>query len=666
MAYAWEAPWNEPAPDEEPTPGLDYDHVAPECAADELASYLVTLKHMGVLSATQTCILAFWCNKAGVRSELLGKLAFPPGRQSGHYSRKFDIATKSGVDKSDYYVAAMPGFCRCDASRVNMEVPMKLAYEVFISDNNSEGVDVGKLGAMQLPPIYHNHKVVRSNPGCAVIPAALYLDGVPFTRQDGVLGFWCHNLLTNARHCLVVLRKSEMCACGCRGWDSLYVVWAVLAWAFRALANGVCPLERHDGTPWANDVARLAVAGAAIPFRVALLYVKCDMAEWPSSIGLPGATSKLHCCPFCTCTPDEFGQVVGLTILAVPCEKKSHDQYLDACAVCEHWVWVTAEVRADVRARLAFVKGDQAKGRSLMVDMPDLGLRKNDRLEPSPHMPNTFEFDTKTPPFWALFWRTSVETQTRHRNPFFDIDIGVTIEASLAIDFLHDCSLGNFKFAATALIHTLVAQNAFDSARLDKDSLWHNSATRIRSELFAWYGRERARGAEHVQVQDLTEGMIRGELGTHGAETHGVLRFLPCLVDRFGAALEQKAIWLRMIRALICILDLYKEHNDVMPVNACQQFVDATKTYVLDAARLNIKAKPKTHGLVELAARLHAQGAPKAFATWRDEGLNHNLAMIAQKSHRLVWHWRVLNTMEHAMERICSGSTRTSKRLRAE
>ena len=40
------------------------------------------------------------------------------------------------------------------------------------------------------PDVYTTHPVVLANPGRAVVPYAIFADGVPYAQRDSVLGFW--------------------------------------------------------------------------------------------------------------------------------------------------------------------------------------------------------------------------------------------------------------------------------------------------------------------------------------------------------------------------------------------------------------------------------------------------------------------------------------------
>ena len=152
------------------------------------------------------------------------------------------------------------------------------------------------LAAGDWPPLYTEHPVVTSNPGETVVPIALYLDGVPTIKKDSVIGFWVYSLVSMKRHLCAVIRKSSLCKCGCRGWDSLFPIWQMLHWSFTVLRDGVFPSFRHDGAPFADDDPRSAVKGTPLAAKACLLYIKGDWAELSSTTGLPTwADNKAPC-----------------------------------------------------------------------------------------------------------------------------------------------------------------------------------------------------------------------------------------------------------------------------------------------------------------------------------------------------------------------------------
>ena len=144
------------------------------------------------------------------------------------------------------------------------------------------------------PPSYTEHPVVRSAPAGTVLPLAVYLDGVPFSKSDGFLAFWVYNLLTMRRHLVAVLRKSFACTCGCKRWCSLHPIFSFLHWTLAALAHGAFPQTRHDGGAWRReDAHRAAAAGAPLP-KAAAVALKGDWAEFALALGFPTWSHAAH------------------------------------------------------------------------------------------------------------------------------------------------------------------------------------------------------------------------------------------------------------------------------------------------------------------------------------------------------------------------------------
>ena len=75
------------------------------------------------------------------------------------------------------------------------------------------------------------------------------------------------------------------------------------------------------------------------------------------------------------------------------------------------------------------------RGRVLCRDIPELRLKRLDRLDPSPDIPDTHKFLLCKVPFRARFWRMTKDDRLVHKSPLMDI-VGVTHE-TYATDLLH-------------------------------------------------------------------------------------------------------------------------------------------------------------------------------------------------------------------------------------
>ena len=87
-SYGWENPGNAP----EGAHQWDSDEEAedtPAEAGETFAELLISCRLKGVLSARQTCLLAYWAGKAGACGPA-ADFGLRPGEPTGHCQRKID------------------------------------------------------------------------------------------------------------------------------------------------------------------------------------------------------------------------------------------------------------------------------------------------------------------------------------------------------------------------------------------------------------------------------------------------------------------------------------------------------------------------------------------------------------------------------------------------
>ena len=417
----------------------------------------IQLKLSNVLSAKQCCVLAFWACKAGAVGGV-SQLGLRPDVGSGKFSQKFDLVVGSAPSDGNFYSLELGRRLRHDASRRWDALPIvppleALASELAESDHASRELRRAKEFG-ELPKIYTDHPAVLAAPAdVEVHPICLYLDGVGYSRLDSCLGIWCYFLLTGRRHLCAVLRRCELCSCGCKGWCSLSPVFTCLAWSLSSMLRGCHPSSRHDGSPWRpSDEERASKAGAPLQWRAVCVLLKGDWYEYAHSLGFPSWADGVAPCPLCFATPDNFFSATGLSVFSPGHARKELDHYLRACERCEVQVELDRPKQVQVRAALLYDKRKQgAHGRAVQVDIPELGLAKHDRVEPAPSMLDIASLDDAATPCLATFWRTQQETLTRHRNPLFSAATGMSPQ-SLGLDWMHVLSLGVFRVLLMNLV----------------------------------------------------------------------------------------------------------------------------------------------------------------------------------------------------------------------
>lgn len=561
MSFAWEAPefpWEAPRVASSSDVGgheLGESELSRQEAGLELFNYIVHLKTSNLIAAKHACILSWWAWKSGVAGPVKDLAMSPETTQSGHFSRHYDLVSRCKPSEAeDWYKLPVPLTLRADGARKICETETLVPHEVLLEEVWSDNTLPAKLEAAKtdgtLPQSYTQHAAVKGEPSRPVYPLYFYVDGVAFARHDSVVGFYLYNGLTGVRHLCAALRKSELCKCGCRGWCSLWAVLSFLSWSIGCLFRGRFPERRHDGSPFRDgeDDSRVVLAGRDMGCRAALIGIKADWAEFSSTLGFPTWSSRSDPCLFCKAVSETLFSVGGLSPMQTPCPAKTFEDYCAACARCELRRTLGPHQFAEVRAALDFDKrrgGNQ--GRALRVDVPSCGLLRGDRLEPSVFTPDIGEaFDRMVPPVHVVFWRRSEETLTKHRNPLFTEEYGVTPQSCIQVDWMHTMSLGVFGDFVAKLLQQLVANNAW-AVQGSPDVRRQLSFQRLEHELFQWYKAEAARGVFHSRVQRLEPSMMgkpdAPACNLHAGETNGFVAFSEVLVQRYGHVLADRRVW---------------------------------------------------------------------------------------------------------------------------
>ena len=603
--------WDEP---EE----VDYKNVDADFAGEQLVDFLVSLKDSGRVSAKTTCVLAFWASRAGARGDGLASLGLRPDQKSGKYSEHFDKWSGVDIKRQNFYPLYMGISLRHECSRTWGSIPCRLPHEVLRDELLTSPLPRQKLldaaSRNDLPSRYWSHRFVIGAPeGEVVHPICLYMDGVQFSRRDSVLGIWTHFLLSPKRHLLCVLKKSQLCDCGCSGWCSMHPIMSMLAWSFEHMATGVYPASRHDGLEWtADDRLRQTDSGGNLGFRGMCLFVKGDWCEFVHTLAFPSWRDKRSPCLFCKATAAELYMSRGFGPMGTPRPRKTPQDYQRSCIQCETRLTLSpAQVRL-VRPKMFFDKRktvDGIRGRCLSEDVPELGLLRLSRLEPTGEHPDVHDLQAVDGGRETTWWRRSQETYTRRRNPLFGAATGIDID-SIAIDWLHTLSLGVYQHLLGGFLWALVSVDAFDVKQTTALARLELSVAQIRSQLFNWYRSEYQEGCEHSKVQSLVSGMLgteaRPHLRLHGAETNGFLKFAAKhLAPSYCGYLDQGAKWSELLSNALELLDLIRDTSALrkMPGPGTVRFCNIISHHMAVFPELGQYCRPKHHLWMEMGAR---------------------------------------------------------------
>ena len=586
--------------EETPTPAepKTWTDLTPQEQAErhnEFVRFMSGLVMKSQIPSTTFCAAMYHAGRAGIHPA--NTFGLQPDSSSGHYSRK--VKKKLGWGKSaDFYDLDVVGHAKHDLERTVHVVPTIPAHEQMSEDlkHDKKAADalrarLGKEGG--LPPSYYEHPVVRgAQPDELVWPIAIYLDGVPYSHTDGVIGFWFINLISGNRYLPSILRKRHMCQCGCRGWCTFFTIFLYLKWSLSALKDNTFPSDRHDSSAWLkSDKKRAALSGKAIGGKCACIYIKGDWMEFATTMALTTWMDATRPCYECNAFGEWMYCTDDIELDGLPWALNDEDDYFLACKRCEHSVQLLG--CNDVEKIMQFLKYDKRKdgahGMALVRDLSINGveLKANDRLEPSASLTDVGALESiEKFPATIIFWRSSADTITRHRNPIFDKELGVTTNRSLTVDVLHSFYLGVLNVWARTAIWQLILSGIYGQLGT-KDENMAAAVLMLRSALMAFYTRHHAENPKDklTRVADLTVKMLgkstQHRLKTKGAETWGVALFLISeLQSEKAGKLDDRDRLLLAGQALEKVVRTWQGHDWTIPRPACQENAHAQSIWI--------------------------------------------------------------------------------------
>ena len=190
--------------------------------------FLMSLNVRGKLSAKDVCTIALLAKQCGATGPVTD-LSFRSDASSGHYQRRVTAALKLDEPLERAYTLQVPAREKDTIERTTIEIPVMPFHENLAEElQTNQGLSFQlreSLENHEWTAQYHQHPIVRgAATGEQVWPLALYVDGVPFQKQDSLNAFHGYNLVSMHRHLLLEWRRSDMCSCGCLRWCTLHVI----------------------------------------------------------------------------------------------------------------------------------------------------------------------------------------------------------------------------------------------------------------------------------------------------------------------------------------------------------------------------------------------------------------------------------------------------------
>eukprot|EP00974_Lingulodinium_polyedra_P110590 10694071-Lingulodinium_polyedra.AAC.1 len=475
-AHSWESPvpppslhpWEVPGyaqnlaaneSDEDPDPMED-----PVAAAGAFLDVLVGLYLESVISAKTFCILCFWASKGSLAGEQVRAYAMKPGASTGNYQKHLDSVLGFADQKVKVYNMKVPCAPTGTLDRGTMTLPVRPPYELVDEEAASDPSLLLRLqeakDAGHLPACYTSHPVVVSSEE-PVLPYSIFMDGLPYSNSDSVVGIWLVSMLTGWRGFIGMIRKRVLCSCGCRGRCTFFEIMSWLRWAIAAMCAGIYPAARHDGSPFTGqEPFRASKAGHRMKFKSIVQFFKGDWVEFAERFGFPSHASTLRpcfCCSACTRMYDPR----GVSVVGAHWHGNTEEDFEEAMRSCEIRVALTPALHDAIRRVLVYDRRPQGShGRALSRNIVGTELEAGDRLEPSESLRDVSCFEQiNVFPTWVTFWRPSRSTLVLFRSPLWDRGLGITPVSAPALDLLHTLYLGPMQQMCLHLIWATLDNN---------------------------------------------------------------------------------------------------------------------------------------------------------------------------------------------------------------
>jgi len=625
-------------------------------AAEALLEFMISLKRKGSLKAKAVCILAYWIHTAGQAGvDACAAFAMSPDSQSGQFSVHLDLVL--GLDRKDprLYELHLPVYSRHSMGRDVQTIyalPPHEALEQEVLDHpevlqqHQEALDEGNM-----PPNYYQHPEFKSKDPRPLLGLAIYSDSTEFLHRDSLWALYVYFHLTGRRHLCLVIRKSQFCKCGCRGWCTQWAAWRFVAWSFMHARIGIHPSGRHDCL--ALDELRAARAGRKMLIRMILNMLKGDNGELAIAHGFPTTKDGNHPCILCHATQAELMDFAGVTSDACSKPLKTRAELEAATRACEFKVVVNRELYLLLRASLDYdQREDGYRGRYLRWNMKSLGLKKGDRLEPSPTLPNIGEgFDTIDEfPCTILFWRRSKETLCRHRNPLFAPETGIDPYDVICIDGMHTNSEGTVQQFCSWVVHHFVNHDLWKVGRAVQLNHFNFSIMRMQTEFKLWCSQQNASfGCSSGEKIDCFQ-FGPSSFGTatqpsfhmKAGQSNTFLRFILDVVRKYQSSVPRAAEILSCGKHFLFLVSWLKDKPYALLPEEKEHLMSVVKAANLESAALGVHMIPKHHLMVHWGLSCHHIGNPDKSTVWADEHLNGILVPIAAAAHACNFSARIL------------------------
>jgi len=215
-------------------------------AAARLRDEFQELYNSGAVRAPTLVKLAWHIREAGDQAPAAVRdLAIDPSTPGYIANSARLLHNRFGYSRQEQHLYRLPvPVDTLDGRRMTMFpiIPPHEAIAAAYANNPAEFL----VGDRDVPPDFVLHPLTRAYGTNNTFPLQIFVDAAGFTKKDSFVSFLMSSIYPGARRfCLAVVRKAELCSCGCRGLHTLDPIEAALVWGFRAGRVAHVSTRRH-------------------------------------------------------------------------------------------------------------------------------------------------------------------------------------------------------------------------------------------------------------------------------------------------------------------------------------------------------------------------------------------------------------------------------------
>jgi hypothetical protein len=174
-------------------------------------------------------------------------------RQTGHPARKLNRQFRIVEAERELYRGSVPVVE--NGARRFVDFPIKLPHEILAQAYAEDPASFRRHVAddFLVPNLVNHALTIEAGGPDKITPVGLFVDGVGFSKRDSFVGYFVGCTNVQQTYVCCVLRKADLCDCGCKGRCSFGAVDRILQWSFHQLAGGYWPHARHAHGSGASD-----------------------------------------------------------------------------------------------------------------------------------------------------------------------------------------------------------------------------------------------------------------------------------------------------------------------------------------------------------------------------------------------------------------------------